>query len=77
MSRLIKAPSPLLAKQRIEVASEGDMVRLSVGNADLRMPYETALQLSHWLRIRGKESKRWAGDTSRHWSVLGVIDGLK
>jgi hypothetical protein len=74
MSRSI---SPLLSRQRIEVATEGEMVRLSVGNSDLRMPYETALQLSQWLRVRGKEAKRCAGDASRHWSAIGVIDGLK
>jgi len=53
------------------------MVKLSIGNADIRMHYETALQLSQWLRVRAKESKRWAGDTSRHWSVVGVLEGLK
>lgn len=69
--------SPLLSRQRIAVAVEGDLVRLSIGNADIRMPYETALQLSQWLRVRGKEAKRCAGDMSRHWSAIAVLDGLK
>lgn len=69
--------TPLLSQQRISVIAEGDMVRLSIGNADIRMPYETAIQLSQWLRVRGKEAKRTAGDMSRHWSVIGMIEGLK
>jgi len=69
--------SPLLSKQRIAVRSEGDLVVLNVGNAELKMPYETALQLSQWLRVRAKEAKRRAGDVSRHWSVIGLLEGLK
>lgn len=69
--------SSLLSRQRISVHSEGELVVLRVGNADIRMPYETAIQLSTWLRVRGKEAKRLAGDTSRHWSIIGVLDGLK
>ena len=69
--------TPLLSKQRIAVVVEGELVKLSIGNADIRMPYETALQLSQWLRVRGKEAKRSAGDVSRHWSAIGLIEGLK
>ena len=69
--------SPLLSRQRISVSAEGDMVKLTIGNADIRMPYETAIQLSQWLRVRGKEAKRKAGDMSRHWSAIAVLDGLK
>jgi len=72
-----QAGSPLLARQRISVDTEGELVTLTVGNATLKMPYETALQLSQWLRVRGKEAKRLAGDHSRHWSVVGVVEGLK
>ena len=69
--------TPLLSKQRMAVAAEGDMVKLTIGNADIKMPYEAALQLSQWLRVRGKEAKRNAGDVSRHWSAIGLIEGLK
>jgi hypothetical protein len=41
------------------------------------MPYETALQLSQWLRVRAKEAKRLNGDMSRHWSVVAVLEGLE
>jgi len=74
---MITAPSSLLSRQRIAVSAEGDTVLLAIGNAEIRMPYETALQLSTWLRVRGKQAKRTAGDTSRHWSVIGLLDGVK
>jgi hypothetical protein len=69
--------TPLLSQQRIAVSIEGELVKLSIGNTDIRLPYEAALQLSQWLRVRGKEAKRNAGDVSRHWSAIGLIDGLK
>lgn len=69
----------LLQKQRVAVELEGTLVVLRVGNAELRMEHDTAIQLSTWLRVRGKEAKRLAGDTSRHWTVIGrltdVLDG--
>jgi hypothetical protein len=69
--------SPLLSQQRIAVSTEGTLVVLTVGNAELKMPYETALQLSQWLRVRAKEAKRLNGDMSRHWSVIAVLEGLE
>jgi hypothetical protein len=69
--------TPLLSRQKISVEARGELVRLSIGNADIDMPYETAIQLSQWLRVRGKEAKRQAGDMSRHWSVIAVLDGLR
>lgn len=63
----------LLSKQRIAVGAEGELVTLSIGNATIKMPYETAIQLSQWLRVRGKEAKRQAGDMSRHWSAIAVL----
>jgi hypothetical protein len=69
--------SPLLSKQRLSVDVEGELVTLSIGNSTLKMPYETALQLSTWMRVRAKQAKAAAGDRSRHWSVIGVLDGLR
>lgn len=56
--------------------TRGGLVRLSIGNADIDMPYETAIQLSQWLRVRGKQAKRMSGDMSRHWSAIAILDGL-
>lgn len=63
----------LLTQQRVEVAAEGELVAITVGNTTLRLGYEQALLLSQWIRVRAKEAKRNAGDTSRHWSVLGTL----
>lgn len=64
----------LLKKERIAVSSEGDLVVMQLGNVTVKLPYETALLLSQWVRIRAKEAKKRAGDVSRHWSVIGVIE---
>ena len=69
--------SALLSRQRLAVRAEGEHVVLTIGATDVKMPYEAALQLSQWLRVRGKEAKRNAGDLSRHWSVLGILENLK
>lgn len=66
----------LLQKQRIEVSAEGPLVTLRIGNAEMRMDYETAIQLSTWLRVRGKEAKRSVGDDSRRWAVIGNLDAV-
>lgn len=63
----------LLKRQHIEVRAEGQLVVLQIGNVEMRMEHETAIQLSTWLRVRGKEAKRLAGDTSRHWTIIGNL----
>jgi len=63
----------LLKKERIAVSIEGELVVIQLGNVTLKVPYETALQLSQWIRFRAKEAKKRAGDVSRHWSVIGNL----
>jgi len=63
----------LLTQQRIAVESEGENVVMHLGNIEVRLPYETALLLSQWVRMRAKEAKRFAGDTSHHWSLIGTL----
>lgn len=69
--------SNLLQRQRIGVTTEGPLVVLQIGNATLKMEHETAIQLSTWLRVRGKEAKRIAGDHGRHWSVIGNLRAVE
>lgn len=69
--------SELLERQRIEVIAEGSLVVLKIGNATMKMDHETALQLSTWLRVRGKEAKTIAGDRSRHWTVIGNLTAVE
>ena len=63
----------LLTKQNISVDTVNDMVRLRIGNAEMNMPYETAIQLGGWLWHHGKQAKRNAGDRSKHFHVLGTL----
>ena len=67
----------LLQKQRIEVRAEGELVVLQIGNATMKMDYETAIQLSTWMRVKGKEAKRIAGDSSRRWYVVGNLAAVE
>ena len=73
---VIVRPS-LLTPQKIAVGTEGELVTITVGNSTLKMGYEDALKLSQWIRTRAKQAKRFAGDQSRHWSALAVLDGIK
>jgi hypothetical protein len=66
--------SPLMSQHRIAITDRGGDVVLAVGNSELVMPYETALQVSQWLRIHAKQAKRRAGDVSRHWSAIGIME---
>jgi len=63
----------LLKQQRLAVESEYDNVVIRLGNIEVKISYETALLLSQWIRIRAKEAKRFAGDTSHHWSLVGTL----
>jgi hypothetical protein len=60
----------LLKKHDIEVKQEGGTVVLIAGTAMVILPYETALRISQWIRVRAKESQTRAGDTKRHWSGI-------
>jgi hypothetical protein len=62
----------LLQKERIEVATEGELVVLRIGNSEMKMDHATAIQLSTWMRVRGKEAQRNAGAVC-HWSVVGNL----
>lgn len=66
----------LLQKQSVSVRAEGELVVLRIGNAEMKMDHETAIQLSTWMRVRGKEAKRLAGDNSRKWHVVGKLDHI-
>ena len=68
--------TPILSQQRIAVADEGSLVHITVGNYTLTMPYDGALQLSQLIRVHAKRAKRTAGDVSRHWSAVALVDGV-
>lgn len=64
----------ILQKQRIEVGTEFDSVTLTIAGTTIKMSYRTAFLLSAWLRQRGKEAKRFSGDNSRIFSVIGTLE---
>ena len=66
----------LLTRQRLAVTCKGELVELRIGDSTITMEYETAIQLSQWLRVNGKQAKENAGDRSRHWSAIGHLAGL-
>lgn len=69
--------TPLLSPHKIEVLAEGELVVVKIGGTTLKIQYEDALKISQWIRVRAKEAKNNAGDKSRHWSGLAVLEGLK
>jgi hypothetical protein len=59
-------------KSRIPVSSVGTMVVAKLGNEEATMPYRAAQRIGQWVRLRAKEAKRRAGDTSRHWGAIAL-----
>lgn len=66
----------LVDPQRINVYRDGVRVALQYGHDVLTVDYECAIQLSTWLRVRGKEAKGHAGD-ARHWSDVGNLAAVE
>lgn len=71
---VIVRPS-LLKPELVNVVQDGELVTIHFGNVPVTMHYEDAIRISTFIRIRAKEAKRLCGDVSRHWSVIGVLDG--
>lgn len=60
----------LLKLSKITVEQRGPEVVLRFGSDEVALSYVAATQIAQWIRLRGKESKRRAGDVARHWSNL-------
>jgi hypothetical protein len=65
--------SPLLTKQGVEVSSKGENVILRIGNVDLPMHYEHALDVSRWIREEGQVAKSLTG-RRRTMRSLGILE---
>lgn len=72
MTTIRNAPK-LLTPQTVVVSDEGEVVVFKVGNSELRMHYESALQISQLIRCHAKRAKDRAGDKSRHWSAIANL----
>ncbi len=60
----------VLKKHDIAVRQEGGTVVLTAGPTMAAMPYQAALQISQFIRLKAKESQTRAGDVTRHWSKI-------
>lgn len=63
----------LLAKTPYGVTTEGTDVVMTVGTAQCRMDYQTALKLATFLYHSGSMAKRNAGDFSRNMIGLATL----
>ena len=74
---VIHTRNELLKRARIVVRDEGELVAMHLGNVEVKFDYETAIQLSTWLRVHGKRAKERAGDESRRWNVIGNLAAVE
>jgi len=67
----------LFKKEKISVAVDGELVKLSFGNVEIKLDHQTAIQLSTWMRVAGKQAKRTAGDTRVRWNIIGNLTAVQ
>jgi hypothetical protein len=78
MPEIIVKPSIVdLRDTKVSFFDEGDLAGFTIGNSTLRMTYEDALRFSQMLRVHAKRAKRRVGDASRHWSAVGILEGIR
>ncbi len=63
----------LLQSHRMEVGHNGTGVYLEIGGHRLDMEYPDAIKLSQLLRMHGKQAKKWAGDSGKHYLTEAVL----
>lgn len=74
MFNILSRPT-VLKPHKVSVVCDGEYVLLTIHNTTMRLRYEDAITLSQWLRVKGKEAKRFAGDVSRHWHGIAIANG--
>jgi hypothetical protein len=57
----------LLRPHGLDISTSGQLVVFKIGKATAQLPFDVANTLSQWIRVRGKEAKRNAGELA-HWS---------
>jgi hypothetical protein len=72
----IHSKPKLLTPHTVEFWFEGELVVMKVGNSELRLHYEDALNVSQRMRVTAKQAKHATGDVSRHWSAIGTLEGI-
>ena len=64
--------SPLFRKEGLAVSSRGEIVTMRIGNTDIPMHYEQAIDLSRWIRSEAAIIKRARG-RQRTTRSLGIM----
>lgn len=59
----------MLRLEQIDVRPRKGEIALEIAGATLGLPWQAALTISQWVRLRAKESQARAGD-KRHWSKV-------
>lgn len=62
-----------LTPAQVGARFDGVLVAVKLGTTEAKLPSLAALKISQWIRLRAKESKRRAGDVSRHWSQVRAV----
>jgi hypothetical protein len=68
---------PAFRDEEVAVLDVGEHVEFRIGNSTLTFHYEDALKISQMIRVHAKHAKNRAGDQSRHWSALAMLEDLK
>lgn len=61
----------VISAPQIEVRQEQGVVCVRFKRDEAKLPYNAALTIAQWVRLRAKESKTRAGD-KRHWSNVVI-----
>lgn len=69
--------TPTFSAEEIRVSDVNENVEIQIGNSTLTLPYADALKISQMIRVHAKRAKRQAGDISRHWSAMAILEDLK
>lgn len=75
VSRFVRTLPTRLQSEQVGATICGTQVRLRLGRTTAVMPYENALQLAGWLRVRGKEARNRSGEKA-HWSKIANTQAL-
>lgn len=62
-----------LERYEWRIETEGEMTYVWFGNTSVGFHFESALKISHWLRLAAAQAKRWAGDTGKSIHTVGTL----
>lgn len=63
----------LFQQLKVRVFHELDTVVLDINGTELKMEYPYAIAVAEKIKLHGKQAKKWAGDSSKHWSTAASL----